>query len=283
MNPQCSSYCVSESFNLLAISEYLSNCQTPHKIYDRDVLHVDHELPDLEQKGDIFIYSYGCIVFWGFNALSEEKVVNKLKEFGANHLDHPIIDRCTYSIPTAENISALIPQGEGAAIDGENDQIYLAGKDPYVMLSLSYGLSQSVKLSALEESIAKTIEENRDIPLKLIATGKISLSRAELARKIGALFAERNFVNLNSAILDTPDFFWKRPRYEPYYDMSVKFMDIKQRITILNHRLNVIHELYGMLSTELKHLHSSRLELIIIYLIMIEVLFILLRDVLHWI
>ena len=48
-------------------------------------------------------------------------------------------------------------------------------------------------------------------------------------------------------------------------------MDIQQRLEILNKRLDVIRELYEILSNELNHIHSSRLELVIIYLIVIEV------------
>ena len=106
----------------------------------------------------------------------------------------------------------------------------------------------------------------------LIETGKISLSRKTLAKRIGALFLERNFVNLHSDILDVPDFFWKRPKYEQYYEMAIKFMDLTQRIQILNDRLKVIHELYHILATELQHLHSSRMEMIIIALISFEVI-----------
>ena len=52
-------------------------------------------------------------------------------------------------------------------------------------LAFSYGLSQSVKLSVFEDSADKTIEENKSIPADLIQTGKISLSKKLLAKKIG--------------------------------------------------------------------------------------------------
>jgi uncharacterized Rmd1/YagE family protein len=119
------------------------------------------------------------------------------------------------------------------------------------------------------------------MPAELATKGKISLSRKKLSQKIGALFAERNSVNLHSDILDTPEFFWRRPRYEPYYVMGVQYLDITTRIGILNKRLDVIHELYDILSNELKHSHSSRLELVIIFLIFIEVMITILRDFLR--
>ena len=73
--------------------------------------------------------------------------------------------------------------------------------------------------------------------------------------------------------MDTPEFFWRKPSYEPLYLMTADFQDIQTRQNILNHRLNMIHELYTLLSNELNYKQSTRLELIIIFLITIEVLF----------
>ena len=95
---------------------------------------------------------------------------------------------------------------------------------------------------------------------------------------MGELFAERTSITLHTDILDTPEFFWRRSRYEPYYMMATEYMDIQQRMDVLNKRLDVIYELYGILSNELNHAHSSRLELTIIYLIVIEVVLVILKD-----
>ena len=53
--------------------------------------------------------------------------------------------------------------------------------------------------------------------------------------------------------------------------MTAEFHDIKQRQNIMNHRLDMIHDLYSILSDELNARHSSRLEIIVIILIAIEV------------
>ena len=128
-----------------------------------------------------------------------------------------------------------------------------------------------MKLSVFEESVDKTIEENQAIPAELISSGKISLSKVALSKKIGSLFVERNYINLNNNILDTPEFFWKHPRYEQFYEMSIKFLDLSQRIHVLNSKMDIMRDLYSILSDELKHTHSSRLEIVVILLIFIEV------------
>ena len=53
--------------------------------------------------------------------------------------------------------------------------------------------------------------------------------------------------------------------------MSIKFLDLSQRIHVLNSKLDIMRDLYSILSDELKHAHSSRLEIVVILLIFIEV------------
>ena len=61
--------------------------------------------------------------------------------------------------------------------------------------------------------------------------------------------------------------------------MVSNHLDIENRVTVLNQRLDIVHELFEMLGNELNHQHSSRLEWTIICLIVIEVMLTLLRDV----
>jgi len=278
IHSQCSSYCCGESYHLSRISDFFTDEGFIYKRYGRDVLHIDAttliRLSQGKPPGDIFIYSYGCIVFWGVDEVDETKIIQSLRRFLDKPLQKVKVDRCSYSINSS--LTATF-------IDNKHDEICFHHHDSHMALAFSYGLSQSIKLSSFEESVQRTIEKNRSIPEALISTGKIALSKRELAKKIGVLFLERNFINLNSDIFDTPEFFWRRPRYEPYYESSLKFMDIKQRVQILNNRLDVINDLYGIMAAELQHVHSLRLEVIIVILISIEVVFAILRDVLHWI
>lgn len=63
--------------------------------------------------------------------------------------------------------------------------------------------------------------------------------------------------------------------------MTANYLDVRNRVEILNQRLDIIHDLFEVLGTELNHVHSNRLEWTIICLIVIEVIIALLRDVFH--
>lgn len=265
---RCASFCTAESYDIDDLAKIMREQGLDPKFYD-DVIHIEKK--DENSTGHIFFFPYGCTVFWGVESDIEAEFLELIKGFSRNPLPHPVYDESFYTY------------GETTTIIEESDEMILESQDSLIKLSLSYGLSQSVKLTAFEDSINLTIQTTKHLPEELAKGGATSLSRHKLSQKIGALFAERHSINLHNDILDTPEFFWRRPKYEHYYFMSAQYMDIATRTEILNKRLGVIHELYSILSDELKHLHSSRLEMTIIFLIVIEVLLAIVKDILKWI
>ena len=111
------------------------------------------------------------------------------------------------------------------------------------------------------------------------------MSQRAISKEIGALFIERNLVNLHSDILDTPEYFWNDDQWEPAYQRTGQYLDMEGRVDLLNKRLEIIKELLEMFATQLENQHASRLEWIIIVLITIEVVIqvvwnILIKDIL---
>lgn len=58
--------------------------------------------------------------------------------------------------------------------------------------------------------------------------------------------AQRSDVNLNSDMLDEPDFFWEDDEYEPLYKKVMKYLSVDNRVQILNTRLDILRELYAL-------------------------------------
>lgn len=95
--------------------------------------------------------------------------------------------------------------------------------------------------------------------------------RAAITKKIGQLFIMRINVNLVSNILDTPEIFWSEPTLEPLYTAMRSYLEISQRVELLNQRVDVISDLLGMLKDHLNSSHGEQLEWIVIWLIGIEI------------
>jgi uncharacterized Rmd1/YagE family protein len=271
---RCAAYCTAEKYDIdLLVKDFRERGFEP-KFYD-SVIHIVREDPsDEKNNADVFYFPHGCIVLWGMEQDEEYQFIMSARAFEVN----PVV-----KITNEVLLYHYDETGGETRIDEEENTIILESDDPYIKLSISHGLSQSVVLDVFENSVHKTIGETKYFSEELSRNGRVSVSRNQLARSIGRLFAERNSINLHSDILDTPEFFWRRPRYEPYYLMASDSLDIKQRHNLLNKKLDVIHELYDKLSDELNYRHTSNLEVTIIVLISIEVLVLILRDILKWI
>ncbi len=260
---ECRAYCTSVSYPIKRLLEHFKLMGAETNLY-RDVVH--NRVRTLI-SGDVFYFSYGVVVFWGFNQEQCLPYLEQLKDF-IGPLDEEIeSDVFSY---TYGDVPRIV-----------EDEIYLPNDEALTFLAISHGLAQSVKLGTFETAIRKTFIHTKHIPEDLAKHGRIPLSRKEIRRKMGELFIERNSINLHVDVLDTPEFFWEYSELEPLYAMTSNYLDVDSRVEVLNQRLDVIHELFEMLGNELNHQHSSRLEWTIIALIVFEVVLTLLKDVFH--
>jgi uncharacterized Rmd1/YagE family protein len=261
---RCTSYCTAASYDVPRLTQALK--QRGATTLFRDVIH--HQVKeDKKVKGDIFYFSYGVFVSWGFSLEEEHQIIASLREFEKEPAAKPEIDEFTFAF--------------GEAMKIEEDEILLQNKSVMTKLAISHGIAQSLKLTIFEELIQRTIEHTKKIPMDLAQKGKTSLSRRQISKQMGELFAERNFINLHTEILDAPEFFWEHPELEPFYRRTVHYLDVNKRVDVLNKRLTIVHDLFEILSNELNHQHASRLEWTIILLILIDVAITLLHDIFH--
>ncbi len=261
---RCTSYCTAVGYDIPRLFQFLQVTGTS-QLY-RDVIHSQPK-DDKGVKRDIFYFPYGVVVFWGFSETEEMELLGLLKKFEREPLSKFEVDAFGFSY------------GNKMKID--TDEIVLHKKEGLLKLSISYAIGQSVKLTVFEETIAKTVESSKKFPKDLALKGKISLSRKETSQKMGELFLERNYINLHTEILDTPEFFWEHSELEPFYRRVIHYLDVGKRVELLNRRLNLMHELFEILGNEINHQKTSRLEITIIILIVIEVVIALLRDLFH--
>lgn len=255
---RCVAYCTAASYNIRRLQDALKARYKANLF--REVVHFDlraSSQPDDEVK-DIFCFPYGVVVMWGLNVEEEQEVLIQLKEF---QNDSQEIYEC-------ELMSFTF--GSQACIAEEI--IELPDTDVLSRLAISHGLAQSARLATFEALIQKTIDKTKHIPEQLAAQGKIPLSKKEIRKKMGELFLERSSVNLHFDILDVPEFFWDHSDLEPLYVLIANHLDLETRVEVLNQRLDIVHDLFEMLGNELNHQHSSKLEWIIIWLIVIEVI-----------
>ena len=79
------------------------------------------------------------------------------------------------------------------SIDEENDFIIINQINIFTKLAISYALAQSVKLSSLENSVERLLENTQPIHEELARKGAMSLSKKEISIRI-VFFFKRNIL-----------------------------------------------------------------------------------------
>lgn len=84
------------------------------------------------------------------------------------------------------------------------------------------------------------------------------MSRKEIAQLLGKVFIQRSAVNLLSTVLDTPEFFWSAPdSMQSIYKKVCEYMELDDRVEVLNNRYQVGLSFFAAVLTPLIHLFQT--------------------------
>lgn len=253
----CLGYCTANSLDTFRLAEYLKAKYSARRY--REVIYA--AIGDAE----VFFFPYGAIVTWGVKDDIARLTLEEIKPFEIQSLPQICEDEFTFKY--------------GYSLVIEDDEITLPDHAILTKLACSHAIAQSAKIDSFEKTIQKTIDITKDLPDHMAIAGRISLSGKDIRKMMGRLFIDRHSINLHQELLDTPEFFWEHAELEPIYHTLANYLDRERRVSVLNQRLTVLKELFDMLNAEVNHKHSSRLEWIIIILIMIEIVIAIASDI----
>lgn len=213
--------------------------------------------------GEILYFDYGVLVMWGFSKEEENLILKDLRPFQEDVIEPENMETEQFYFHYNSFYQPRI----------YNDIITLKNPANFMLkITISHAVAQSVKLTLFEGLIEESIESTRHIPRKMAKDGKIHMSRKAINQKIGQLFIMRINVNLVSNVLDSPEIFWSEPALEPLYRAIRGYLEISQRVELLNQRVGVISDLLDMLKEHLNSSHGEQLEWIVIILIAFEII-----------
>ena len=215
--------------------------------------------------GQVFYFDYGVTVIWGLSEEQEKQVLVQLKPYEKTPLDEEDVE------VEAFHFSHSAPEDAAPCLFNDIILLRKSGSSKMLKLSISHALAQSAKLTFFEEVVETTILKTKDIPYTLAATGRINLPRLAITRQIGELLITRINVNLVSNVLDTPEIFWSQQAWAPLYRTVRGYLEISQRVEVLNQRCMVISDMLDLLRDHTNSVHGESLEWIIIVLITIEI------------
>ncbi|KAK9236028.1 hypothetical protein V1525DRAFT_380363 [Lipomyces kononenkoae] len=232
----------------------------------------------LQRKAELFVFAYGVVVFWNFTETQERDILADItfadSENNLGMVIKPIPegDRETEEFSFEYSRTSKSPR-----ISNDVMTLRAVGGNADIKhkLTMSHGIAQSTKLSYFETKMENiTMLELESVPKQLALQGSLGrVTREDIMKIEGSLFKLRVDVNLSSSVLDVPEFFWdEEPEMHAFYTAVREYLEIKQRIKVLNQRCKVFLDLADILADSIAESNMSRITWIIIALIVLSLM-----------
>ena len=152
----------------------------------------------LYNVAEMFVFSYGVVVFWNFTERQEKDLLADLA-FATSSATGIPIPLATMPLDEEDFETEEFHFEYSTEISRPrvyNDMITLRSGDHMIKLAISHGISQSTKLCFFEEVMARQMADAKDVPRRLAVSGQLGMKREEVFRILGRLFKSRVEVNL---------------------------------------------------------------------------------------
>ncbi|KAG8467104.1 hypothetical protein KFE25_000420 [Diacronema lutheri] len=247
-----------------------------------------------DAPADAFVFDSGAVVLWGMTWEQERALIDVVRGFARGEpsarAPRSLLSRLFASAPVlAGPEPAVVAKAEQTEAmdwvyrtDGNRtselrrDVIRVARADEQSddevldRLAFSYALMQTVKLAHVEEQVDTTLDAMRGMSVQLARTGRANfISYVQLNQHIGQVMQLREF-NLDSDIVETPDYFWEDSAREEMYQRLHRELEITPRSAMLNRKLSLTQESLQNVNAVIVNVHSTRLEANILYFVAFE-------------
>ena len=215
----------------------------------------------VNENGVAILFRYGVVVFIGLNALQEDEFLRGLQS------------RMTGAFTRREEEIAIIElASEKEDQIPPGGPIYLQSLSPERLILVGEALAKSVVLARHEREVAAVFDMTEPFARKLAQGGGTGGGRRAILKHIGNALLVRHRVSGPVEVSEKPDILWDKPQLERLYARLEDEYELKERAESLNRKLAVIAETAQVLTDIIDTQRSLRLELIIVFLILFEVL-----------
>ncbi|SFN39002.1 Uncharacterized protein, Rmd1/YagE family [Bizionia echini] len=206
----------------------------------------------------MYLFHYGIVSFFNMNPDEISYYIEQIKPF------------CVEMIPVdmSESIHVHIIED---TLKVEFEKVILPEVNPEMIRLVLMNASQSVALNAYSSITESLLIETNKHTKYLEVKGKLDISGNQLKRVIGKILNIKNKISENLYIFDSPESTWEDEQLNRLNLALKQTFDLKDRYNLIHDRIDIIKENLELFKDIMDHKESSRLEWIIIILIVIEV------------
>ena len=239
----------SDSIKIKAVREFFSDFDNSG---DSDEVFID-----LNGERFLYIFKYGVVCFFNMQTNQQQSFLKQLKPFSPSIVKENLFETQNLEI------------GKTYAVSQEAITINSFDKDTIRLIM--FNVSQSVALDYYYSISEKLLEDTRIYTDQLEHIGKLGLSGKRLKKYIGRVLNIRNRVVENLYIFDAPDVTWENEQLNQLDQDLKKHFDLKDRYRAVHEQVDIVKENLELFKDLMFHSESSKLEWIIIVLILVEV------------
>ncbi|WP_420321391.1 RMD1 family protein [Flagellimonas sp.] len=223
--------------------------------YDKDELFFRYT-----EKSYLYMFRYGVICIFNLNANEIEDIKSTLygfcsgPKFSDNHLEESL---------------EVYTNAQNQKVDFKS--VHLTDSDLEKIRLIMLNASQSVALDHYAGVTEQLLEDTRKHTSFLENKGRLDLSGRTLKKYIGKVLNVKNRISENLYIFDSPDITWEDEMLNELNLELKKQFDLKDRYLTISQQLNIVKENLELFKDIMFHKESSRLEWVIIILILVEV------------
>jgi uncharacterized Rmd1/YagE family protein len=243
---------MAEKINIRAFSQ-----KYPENLNSASSLELYYQLNDTSY---VSIHNYGAVSFVNFTETERGPWMQRIREF------------VEISVPDVISDEFEILLSDGAYMDLSFASMTLGRFDHNINKMILLNMVQSVTLASydsLSQSILSEIKTYTGIMRK---QGKIKLNEKQTLKFLGRSLETKNNIAENLYILDLPEKAWEDEYLDELHRKLSGHFELQRRYRAVENTLKIIDDNLEVFVAHIQHKESSRLEWIIIILIVIEVL-----------
>lgn len=208
----------------------------------------------------LYIFRYGVVSFFGYSEAEISQLLMEIK---------PFCEEWRQSDITETMDLELLADKEKVTI--HQDKVILPSTNQEGIRLALLHLSQSVALDFYAGLSEQAMKETRQHTTYLEQKGKLDIGGRKLKRHIAKVLNINNQISENLYIFDSHEVVWEDLELDRLDKGLKQIFDLKERYRNIKGQGNVIKENLSLFMNIMDHRESSRLEWIIIILILVEV------------
>lgn len=225
-----------------------------------------------ENNRFLYLMHYGVVVFAGYDDISKSDFLRFLRHYSENWIEDYMVE--DFLVDLKPDLDKFILKNEKILLPVENLEMNMR----IIMLNTA----QSVGMDYYEKLTDDILTGTQEYIKELDKYGKIKVSKKNLLKFIGKTLNVKNSIVDNLYILDNPNIVWEDVSLDTLNKAMKQTFETYPRFKALDYRLQIVEDNLRLFTDLSQHRESSRLEWIIIALILIEVMNLIWKDILKF-